>query len=142
MAPPTQSDYDSNTQITEDLEIDFPEGNYIDYNYFGAYNITPRYEFGYGLSYTTFEYSTNVTVAANTTAPSEAYVTGALAIGGREDLWNVVATVSSSISNTGDVAGAEVAQLYVKFPDAADEPVRQLRGFDNSLARANWSLSS
>jgi beta-glucosidase len=125
-----ESDYDSNTQITELLDLDFSEGNYIDYKYFDKYNITPRYEFGYGLSYTTFNYSTQVTVSPNTTALSNAYATGALAIGGREDLWDVVATVSSSISNTGDIAGAEVAQLYVKFPDVAGEPVRQLRGFE------------
>lgn len=124
-----ESDYDSNTQITEELEIDFSEGNYIDYKYFDKYNITPRYEFGYGLSYTTFEFSTAVTVSPNTTALAQSYATGDLAIGGHEDLWDVVATVSSSVSNTGSIAGAEVAQLYVQFPDAADEPVRQLRGF-------------
>jgi beta-glucosidase len=125
-----ESDYDSNTQITESLDLDFSEGNYIDYKYFNKYNITPRYEFGYGLSYTTFNYSTQVTVSPNTTALSDSYATGALAIGGREDLWDIVATVSSSISNTGGIAGAEVAQLYVKFPDVAGEPVRQLRGFE------------
>lgn len=125
-----ESDYDSNTQIAESLELDFSEGNYIDYKYFDKYNVTPRYEFGYGLSYTTFNYSTQVTVTPNTTALAQAYSTGALAIGGREDLWDVIANVSSSISNTGGIAGAEVAQLYVTFPDAADEPVRQLRGFE------------
>jgi beta-glucosidase len=41
-----ESDYDPNTKITEDLELDFSEGNYnIDYKYFVKYNITPRYEF-------------------------------------------------------------------------------------------------
>jgi len=45
-----ESGYDSNTQIAEDIEIDFSEGIYIDYKYFDAYNITPRYEFRYGLS--------------------------------------------------------------------------------------------
>jgi beta-glucosidase len=134
-----ESDYDSNTQITEDLEIDFSEGNYIDYKYFDKYNVTPRFEFGYGLSYTTFNYSSEVTISPNTTALSQAYATGSLAIGGREDLWDIVATVSTSISNTGSVAGAEVAQLYVAFPDAADEPVRQLRGFDKVSIEAGES---
>ncbi len=125
-----ESDYDSNSQISSDLDIDFSEGNYIDYKYFDKYNVTPRYEFGYGLSYTTFNYSSTVTVTTNTTALNSTYATGSRAIGGREDLWDVVATVSSSISNTGSIAGAEVAQLYIAFPDAADEPVRQLRGFE------------
>jgi beta-glucosidase len=52
-----------------------------------------------------------------------------LATGGREDLWDIVSNATSSVSNTDDIVGVEVAQLYVTFPEAADEPVRQLRGF-------------
>ena len=40
----------SKASITEDLEIDFADGNYIDYKYFDNYNITPQYEFEYRLS--------------------------------------------------------------------------------------------
>lgn len=134
-----ESDYDSNTQITQSLDLDFSEGNYIDYKYFDKYNVTPRYEFGYGLSYTTFNYSSTVTITPNTTALAQSYATGALAIGGREDLWDVVASVSTSISNSGSVAGAEVAQLYIQFPNAADEPVRQLRGFKKVMVQPGAS---
>ncbi|KAH6672261.1 putative beta-glucosidase D [Halenospora varia] len=134
-----ESDYDSNTIITEDLEIDFSEGNYIDYKYFDKYNITPRFEFGFWLSYTTFNYSNDVKVTGNTTALGQAYASGARAVGGREDLWDIVANVSTSITNTGSIAGAEVAQLYVQFPDAADEPVRQLRGFEKVLVQPGES---
>ncbi|EKD17082.1 beta-glucosidase D [Drepanopeziza brunnea f. sp. 'multigermtubi' MB_m1] len=128
-----ESDYDSNTRITLDLDIEFTEGNYIDYKYFDKYNITPRFEFGYGLSYTTFQFSPEVTVSPRTRALAQVYAVGDLAVGGREDLWDVVATVSSTVSNTGSIAGAEVAQLYVQFPAAADEPARQLRGFDKVM---------
>jgi len=40
----------------------FTEGGYFDYRYFDKYNVTPRYEFGYGLSYTTFSFS-NINIA-------------------------------------------------------------------------------
>lgn len=124
-----ESDYDAGTQVQEtELELEFSEGNYIDYKYFDRYNITPRYEFGYGLSYTTFEYVNEVQAEKND-ALRAGYATGVLAVGGREDLWDAVATVTATVSNTGSVAGSEVAQLYVGFPAAADEPVRQLRGF-------------
>ena len=56
------------------------EGNYIDYRYFDAYNITPRYEFGHGLSYTTFNY-TNLSIAfPSTSLPT--YPTGTPSVGG------------------------------------------------------------
>ncbi|KAH8641590.1 putative beta-glucosidase D [Alternaria alternata] len=124
-----ESDYDSNFQISEASEIDFTEGNFIDYKYFDQQNKTVGYEFGFGLSYTTFEYASNITVTSDTEKLSETYASGALAVGGREDLWDLVATVSTTITNTGRIAGAEVAQLYVEFPAAADEPAKQLRGF-------------
>ncbi|CAF3457969.1 unnamed protein product [Fusarium graminearum] len=107
-------------------QSDFSEGVFIDYRHFDAKNITPRYEFGFGLSYTTFEY-TDLQVSGPGAQASE-YPTGALTEGGRADLWDVVAVVSAKVSNTGDVDGKEVAQLYVGTP-GDDVPVRQLRGF-------------
>lgn len=118
--------------------ISFTEGNHIDYKYFDKYNVTPRYEFGYGLSYTTFQYGSDVTVSSNATA---GYATGRRAVGGREDLWDSVATVSATISNTGDRDGSEVAQLYVAFPEAADMPVRSLRGFEKVQIAAGGSAT-
>jgi beta-glucosidase len=109
--------------------INFSEGNYIDYKYFDQKNSTPRYEFGFGLSYTTFKYGNKVDITPKTQLLSNEFATGDLAVGGREDLWDIVAEASTDITNTGKVAGAEVAQLYVEFPVAANEPVRQLRGF-------------
>ncbi|KAI1442897.1 glycoside hydrolase family 3 protein [Annulohypoxylon stygium] len=102
------------------------EGVYIDYRHFDLKNITPRYEFGFGLSYTTFEYS-NLQVTKQNGTNTDEYPTGVIREGGQEDLWDVVATVNTTIRNSGNVNGAEIAQLYVGIPNA---PVKQLRGFE------------
>jgi len=77
------------------------------YRYFKG---TPLYPFGYGLSYTTFAYS-NLTLPdgpVNAGDPLHASVT---------------------VTNSGKVAGDEVAELYLKFPDVGGAPLRALRGF-------------
>lgn len=119
-------------------QADFTEGVYIDYRAFDAKNITPRYEFGFGLSYTTFGFSDLTTAAAAGNVSTAAYPTGAIAEGGQTDLWDVVATVGATVTNTGAVAGAEVVQLYVGVPDG---PVRQLRGFEKPVLAAGESAT-
>ncbi|CZT13258.1 hypothetical protein WAI453_005398 [Rhynchosporium graminicola] len=106
---------------------DFTEGVYIDYRDFDKKNITPRYEFGFGLTYTTFSFSaltTSFVFGANTSynAPDSPIVEG-----GQQSLWDTIATVSAVITNTGDVIAKEVAQLYIHIPGG---PVKQLRGFE------------
>lgn len=125
-----ESDY--NVKICTTHVCNFTEGNFIDYKYFDAYNVTPRYEFGYGLSYTNFTYSDLKAEIINSTALSSTYPTGTLSVGGKEDLWNDVVSVNVTIANSGAVAGSEVVQLYLEFPAEADEPVRQLRGFEKT----------
>jgi len=77
------------------------------YRYFRG---TPLYPFGYGLSYTTFAYSslTLPDAAINAGAPLNASVT---------------------VTNNGKAAGDEVVQLYIEFPDVPGAPLRALRGF-------------
>ncbi len=84
------------------------------YRYFKG---TPLYEFGYGLSYTTFEYS-------NLQVPAEVKAGEAV-------------KVSVTIKNTGTIAGEEVPQVYVVNP-AADEhnPSSTLSGFDRIMLKA------
>lgn len=170
---------------------DFSEGLYIDYRYFDKANITPRYEFGFGLSYTTFEFSDLNTVLVGSMAPHPAPRPAATAQpptydstlppvsevlfpegftkinrmiypnlnsadqvtvgpypypegygghslmpaggaeGGNPALWEVIYEITMTLKNTGNVAGAEVAQLYVQFQNKdIDFPVRVLRGFE------------
>lgn len=104
----------------------FPEGLYIDYRHFDKADVTPRYEFGFGLSYTNFTYSALSTTSTASSGPA----TGATASGGRADLYEDVAVVTATIQNSGSVTGAEVAQLYITLPSGApDSPPKQLRGF-------------
>src|ERR1039457_2581173 len=77
------------------------------YRYFEG---EPLWPFGYGLSYTTFSYS-------KLSLPSTPIHAG--------DPLNASVTVT----NTGKVAGDDVVQLYLKFPDVAGAPRRALRGF-------------
>ncbi|KAH6612802.1 glycoside hydrolase family 3 protein [Chaetomium sp. MPI-SDFR-AT-0129] len=104
----------------------YAEGLYIDYRHFDHADIEPRYEFGFGLSYTNFTYA-DITVDSTAAAGP---ATGDIIPGGAADLWETVATVTASITNSGSVAGAEVAQLYLTLPSSAPEaPPKQLRGF-------------
>ncbi|OJI99556.1 hypothetical protein ASPVEDRAFT_38965 [Aspergillus versicolor CBS 583.65] len=127
----SESDYGSllNSTVSFDAfpEVNFTEGLYIDYRAFDRKEITPRFEFGFGLSYTTFTYSDlRVKSAGNSTS---ALVNPSITIvqGGHPELWDTLFEVTTSITNTGDVAGSDVPQLYVSIPNA---PVRQLRGFE------------
>ncbi|KAH7002544.1 glycosyl hydrolase family 3 N terminal domain-containing protein [Ilyonectria destructans] len=110
-------------------EDNFTEGVYIDYRYFDANKIEPLYEFGFGLSYTTFEFS-NLEAAVRTDVSTEELPNPRIEIvqGGHPELWDVVALVKATVKNTGEVDGAEAAQLYVHIP-GGDTPLRQLRGF-------------
>ena len=104
----------------------------IDYRHFIHHNITPRYEFGYGLTYTTFSYS-NLSISQSQSvdrsrAPPDA---GRKApSGGLDSLYDVLTTVSATIKNTGDVAAAEVAQLYLGIPNSGVP--KALRGFEKT----------
>lgn len=110
-----------------DPQCDYTEGVYVDYRDFDAKNITPRYEFGFGLSYTTFEYSALAVKASRTLSGSagEKYATASA----DSELWEVVANIEARVANTGSAAAAEVAQLYLGIPDS---PPRQLRGFEKT----------
>lgn len=120
-----QADYGTAIASGDD---NYPEGLFIDYRHFDQSNISPRYEFGFGLSYTTFAYSNLVVSSISTDPGSSTKLPGGIA-----NLYDIVATVSATITNNGTVAGAEVAQLYIGLPASAPaSPPKQLRGFQKT----------
>ncbi len=95
------------TYSKEEREI-YKEGIYVGYRYQISHRDNIRYPFGYGLSYTGFEYS-------------DLRISSA---GGE-------ISITVTVTNTGDVFGGEVIQLYSSKPDGAvARPVRELRAFD------------
>ncbi|KAL4894835.1 putative glycosyl hydrolase [Aspergillus ambiguus] len=111
-------------------QCNFTEGVYIDYRAFESANIIPRYAFGYGLTYTNFSYSNLEVSLARGIDTSYIPPGSTVTEGGIPSLWDVVATVNCTVTNTGSVAAAEVAQLYIGIPGG---PAKVLRGFDKQL---------
>jgi beta-glucosidase len=186
----------------------FEEGVFIDYRAFDQKNITPVYEFGFGLSYTTFSYSglsvqkqdagaytptTGQTIAAPTlgnfsTDPAQYQwpanltregtfiypylnstdlatasfdpeyglnytwpagvsdgspqprIAAGGAPGGNPQLWDVLFSVSASITNNGTLPGDEVVQLYLSL-GGPEDPVVVLRGFDRLSIQPNQTAT-
>ncbi|OJJ80927.1 beta-glucosidase [Aspergillus glaucus CBS 516.65] len=134
-----ESDYGHllNSTISFDAfpQVNFTEGLYIDYRYFDKEEIEPRFEFGFGLTYSSFGYG-GLRVTANNGSSSTAELPDpdiAIVQGGHPQLWDELYTITASITNTGNVTASEVPQLYVSIPNA---PVRQLRGFEKVPLKA------
>lgn len=100
---------DMGFQKVRPAEIAYSEGVFVGYRAFDKKQIKPAYEFGYGLSYTSFAYS-NLTLSSDN-------FTGNL-------------SASLMIKNTGSTAGKEVVQLYLSAPGKTmEKPVAELKGF-------------
>lgn len=108
-------------------QCDFAEGLYIDYRHFEQQNVTPRFEFGFGLSYSSFKYSNLVITPVSSNTHEWPTANVPIPQGGHPELWETLFHVTLDITNTGGVAAAEVPQLYASIPTA---PKWQLRGFD------------
>ena len=86
----------------------YEEDIYVGYRYFDSFDVPVAYPFGYGLSYTTFEYSD-------------------AKISQKNDIYDI----SVAVKNTGKYEGKEVVQVYISAPDnkAANKPVKELKAF-------------
>ncbi len=103
---PAKNNYPGNP-----ASVEYRESIYIGYRYYEKANKRVRYPFGHGLSYTTFEYSD---LTLDKSSMDE----------------NDTLTVTFTVKNTGDVAGAEIAQLYVADRESTIyRPVKELKGF-------------
>jgi beta-glucosidase len=92
--------------------VDYTEGIEVGYRWYQTHHLKPLFPFGFGLSYTAFQFSHLSVAEVN---PARHTV-----------------VLRFEVKNTGKVAGAEVAQVYVGFPEIAEgnEAPRQLKGFD------------
>jgi beta-glucosidase len=98
-------------------KVQHSEGVLVGYRWYTTKGVTPQFPFGYGLSYTSFAFSHLVV------RPSRG--------GGYQ--------VSANVTNTGQRAGSDVAQLYVGDPAATGEPAEQLKGFQRVTLRPGQS---
>lgn len=92
-----------------DAEVIYEEGIYVGYRYFSSFKIPTAYPFGFGLSYTKFKLS-NLTISS--------------------PVMNDQIKVNITVTNTGKVAGKEVAELYISAPvNKLDKPALELKSF-------------
>lgn len=87
----------------------YKEDIYVGYRHFNTFNVKPAYEFGYGISYTSFDYE-DIKLSSET--------------------YDQQLVVSLTIKNTGKVAGKEIVQLYLSAPsEKMSKPVVELKAF-------------
>jgi len=96
----------------EDDRVEYREGVFVGYRYYDKKRIDPLFPFGYGLSYTNFEYTD-------------------LTIDKKEINDNETLNVKVKVKNTGNVRGKEIIQLYVKdIESRVNRPEKELKGFE------------
>jgi beta-glucosidase len=103
------------------FNVNYTEGYNVGYKYYDVNGLTPLFPFGFGLSYTTFSI-TNPGVVNNLTSSASPNF-----------------QVTFTLANTGKVAGAEVAQVYLGLPPTTNEAPRRLVGWQKVLLQAGAS---
>jgi beta-glucosidase len=97
-------------------EADYSEGLFVGYRWYDARGTKPEWAFGHGLSYATFNYTALAVVGGVSPTAS--------------------ATIYATVCNVGGPAASEVAQLYLGYPAAANEPPKLLKGFQKVAVSA------
>ncbi len=98
--------------------VEYRESVFVGYRYYDTADKKVLFPFGYGLSYTSFEYS-DIKLSADNIADTD------------------TVTVTFKVKNTGDVDGAEIAQLYVKDNESTIyRPEKELKGFKKVFLKA------
>jgi beta-glucosidase len=104
-----------------EVNITYNEGIYVGYRWYEKKKIAPQFPFGFGLSYTSFSISdiTSSSKKINKDKP---------------------VTISCMLKNTGNTAGAEVVQLYVRDVESSvDRPLKELKAFQKVFLQAGES---
>src|SRR5690625_4616014 len=109
---PVPGDPDFGDESGEVLESTYSEDLEMGYRWYEANGVESPFPFGFGLSYTTFEYSDLSVESSEDSSPTRGL------------------DVTFTITNTGDRAGAEAAQVYLTLPDEAGQPAKRLVGFE------------
>jgi beta-glucosidase len=108
-----------NTYLKDDGITRYEDGIYVGYRHFEKNKIEPLFSFGYGLSYTNFEYS-------------------GLKLSSKEINANDKLEVKLNLINTGKVEGSEVVQLYLHvLKSSVDRPEKELKGFKKVSLKPN-----
>ena len=106
-------------KINPHARVEYREGLFVGYRGYEKSGVKPLFPFGFGLSYTTFDYS-NIKIAKD----------------GKEFV------VSFDVKNTGKVAGAEVAQVYVGDDECRlVRPAKELKGFEKVMLQPGETKS-
>jgi beta-glucosidase len=103
--------------------VNYTEGYNVGYKWYDLNGYTPLFPFGFGLSYTAFSI-TNATLVNNLTSTT-----------------NPNFQVTFNLANTGQVAGAEVAQVYLGLPASTNEPPKRLVGWAKVTVSPGASLA-
>jgi beta-glucosidase len=101
--------------------LNYTEGYNVGYKWYDVQGFTPLFYFGYGLSYTTFS------------------ITNAAIVNNLSSTTNPNFQVTFKLANTGAVAGAEVAQVYLGLPASTNEPPKRLVGWKKVLLQPGSS---
>jgi beta-glucosidase len=103
------------------FDVNYTEGYNVGYKWYDVNGFTPLFSFGYGLSYTTFS------------------ITNAALVNNLSSTTNPNFQVTFNLANTGGVAGAEVAQVYLGMPASLNEPPTRLVGWQKVLLQPGAS---